>query len=57
MRRTCRSLPALRPYDHILLDLDGCLWLGDEPIDGAIDAVTALREAEQVDAVPHQRRP
>jgi HAD superfamily hydrolase (TIGR01450 family) len=35
--------PALRPYDHILLDLDGCLWLGDEPIDGAIDAVAALR--------------
>jgi len=36
---------ALRPYDHILLDLDGCLWLGEEPIDGAIDAVAALRAA------------
>src|SRR5262245_35818092 len=37
--------PALRPYDHVLLDLDGCLWLGDEPIEGAIDAVAALRSA------------
>ena len=37
--------PALRSYDHVLLDLDGCLWLGDEPIAGAADAVAALREA------------
>ena len=37
--------PAVRRYDHFLLDLDGCLWLGDEPIEGAADAVTALREA------------
>src|SRR4051812_44778843 len=37
--------PAVRPYDHLLLDLDGCLWLGDEPVAGAADAVVALREA------------
>jgi HAD superfamily hydrolase (TIGR01450 family) len=37
--------PALAKYDHVLLDLDGCLWLGDEPIEGAIDAVAALRTA------------
>ncbi len=36
---------AVGSYDHLLLDLDGCLWLGDEPIEGASDAVTALREA------------
>ena len=35
----------IRPYDHVLLDLDGCIWVGDEPCDGAGDAVTALREA------------
>jgi HAD superfamily hydrolase (TIGR01450 family) len=37
--------PALRPYDHVLLDLDGCVWVGDVPCDGAADAVAALREA------------
>jgi len=37
--------PALRPYDHVLLDLDGCLWVGDEVIEGAVEAVAALREA------------
>jgi HAD superfamily hydrolase (TIGR01450 family) len=37
--------PAVRPYDHILLDLDGTLWVGDEALPGAVDAVTALREA------------
>jgi len=31
-------------YDHVLLDLDGTLWLGEEPIDGAAAAVSALRE-------------
>jgi HAD superfamily hydrolase (TIGR01450 family) len=37
--------PALRRYDHVLLDLDGCLWVGDDACDGAADAVGALREA------------
>ena len=37
--------PAVRPYDHVLLDLDGCLWVGDEALPGAADAVAALREA------------
>jgi len=36
---------ALNRYAHVLLDLDGCLWVGDVAIDGARDAVTALREA------------
>jgi HAD superfamily hydrolase (TIGR01450 family) len=40
-----RVLPRIRPYDHVLLDLDGCVWVGDEPCDGAVDAVAALREA------------
>jgi HAD superfamily hydrolase (TIGR01450 family) len=35
----------IRPYDHVLLDLDGCLWVGDEPCDGAVESVAALREA------------
>jgi HAD superfamily hydrolase (TIGR01450 family) len=37
--------PALRRYDHVLLDLDGCLWVGDDARDGAPEAVAALREA------------
>jgi len=43
-----RSLPvsaAVRPYDHFLLDLDGTLWVGDEALPGAVEAVAALREA------------
>ncbi|MFP5363426.1 MAG: HAD-IIA family hydrolase [Thermoleophilia bacterium] len=32
-------------YDHILLDLDGCVWLGDEATPGAIEAIAALRAA------------
>ncbi len=35
----------IRPYDHVLLDLDGCLWVGDKACEGAVDAVTALRES------------
>src|SRR5438270_12959075 len=37
--------PLLRRYDHALLDLDGCVWVGDEPTPGAVDAVAALRGA------------
>jgi len=37
--------PRIRPYDQVLLDLDGCLWVGDRACEGAVDAVTALREA------------
>jgi HAD superfamily hydrolase (TIGR01450 family) len=53
-RRTAQSVVKLQRvqitslvarYDHILLDLDGCVWVGDEPTEGAADAVTALREA------------
>ena len=36
---------VLARYDHVLLDLDGCLWVGDEPREGATEAVAALREA------------
>src|ERR1700716_575179 len=37
--------PLLRRYDHALLDLDGCVWVGDEPTARAVEAVTALRRA------------
>ena len=38
---------ALSPYDHVLLDLDGCVWVGDKPTPRAREAVSALREARK----------
>jgi len=32
-------------YDQLILDLDGCVWIGDEPTAGAVEAIAALREA------------
>jgi HAD superfamily hydrolase (TIGR01450 family) len=40
-----RLSPLASRYDYLLLDLDGCLWVGDEPTPGANEAVSALREA------------
>lgn len=37
--------PLLRDYDQLILDLDGCVWLGDEPVDGSVAAIATLREA------------
>jgi HAD superfamily hydrolase (TIGR01450 family) len=37
--------PALARYDNLLLDLDGCLWLGEKAIEGSPEAVAALRDA------------
>lgn len=37
--------PLLATYDHVLLDLDGCVWLGDEPTPGAPEAIAELRAA------------
>ena len=34
-----------RGYDHLVLDLDGCVWVGDSPTPRAVDAVAALRAA------------
>src|SRR4051812_31537738 len=45
MGRGLPLTPAVRVYDHVLLDLDGCVWVGDEALPGAADAVAALREA------------
>jgi HAD superfamily hydrolase (TIGR01450 family) len=36
-----------RRYQHFLLDLDGCLWVGDEPTERATQALAALREASK----------
>ena len=36
-----------RRYDHFLIDLDGCLWVGEEPTDRAAEALAAMREARK----------
>ena len=37
--------PLAASYDHVLLDLDGCVWVGDEPTERAGEAIAALRAA------------
>ena len=32
-------------YEQVILDLDGCVWVGPEPVPGAVEAITALRDA------------
>jgi glycerol-1-phosphatase len=32
-------------YDHVLLDLDGCVWVGDEAVPGSVATIAALRKA------------
>jgi HAD superfamily hydrolase (TIGR01450 family) len=37
--------PLLDRYDHVVLDLDGCVWIGDTCTRGAPEAVAELRAA------------
>jgi HAD superfamily hydrolase (TIGR01450 family) len=37
--------PLLASYDHVLLDLDGCVWVGEECTPGAPEAIAELRSA------------
>ncbi len=37
--------PLASSYDVLLLDLDGCVWVGDEPTAGAVGALDAVRAA------------
>jgi HAD superfamily hydrolase (TIGR01450 family) len=37
--------PLLHAYDHVILDLDGCVWVGEEATPRACEAITALRAA------------
>ena len=37
--------PLLKKYDNVLLDLDGCVWVGNTPTDGAAEAISELRTA------------
>jgi HAD superfamily hydrolase (TIGR01450 family) len=35
----------LNRYDHVLLDLDGCVWVGEQCTPGAPEAISELRRA------------
>jgi glycerol-1-phosphatase len=35
--------PLLDRYDHVLLDLDGCVWVGERATPGAAEAIAELR--------------
>ncbi len=37
--------PLLSRYDHVVLDLDGCVWVGDTCTRGAPEAISELRAA------------
>jgi HAD superfamily hydrolase (TIGR01450 family) len=37
--------PTVSRYDQLILDLDGCVWVGEDPVPGSVDAVGALRDA------------
>jgi glycerol 3-phosphatase-2 len=37
--------PFLAAYDQVIMDLDGCVYVGDEPVAGSVEAIAALREA------------
>jgi HAD superfamily hydrolase (TIGR01450 family) len=37
--------PLLARYDHVLLDLDGCVWVGEDATPDAVGAIDALRQA------------
>jgi HAD superfamily hydrolase (TIGR01450 family) len=32
-------------YDQLIVDLDGCVWVGDDAVDGSVEAIERLREA------------
>jgi HAD superfamily hydrolase (TIGR01450 family) len=37
--------PIAQRYDRFILDLDGCVWIGDEPTPRAVEAIDSLRDA------------
>ena len=37
--------PLVDRYDQLIIDLDGCVWIGDEAVGGSVEAIERLREA------------
>jgi len=45
MQRRMPVSALLRSYEQVILDLDGCVWIGPDPVPGSPEAITAIREA------------
>jgi len=57
MVRAVALTPLLAGYDHVLLDLDGCVWVGGEPTPRAPEAIAALRaEGKRIAFVTNDAR-
>lgn len=39
------GVPPLHEYEGVIVDLDGCVWIGPQPIAGAAEALERLRAA------------
>src|SRR5688500_15918578 len=37
--------PLVGSYDQLIVDLDGCVWVGDEAVTGSVEAIELLRGA------------
>ena len=37
--------PLVARYDQLIIDLDGCVWVGDRAVDGSVEAIERLRGA------------
>jgi glycerol 3-phosphatase-2 len=37
--------PLVDRYDQLIVDLDGCVWIGDDAVDGSVEAIEQLRGA------------
>ena len=37
--------PLVGPYEQLIIDLDGCVWVGDQAVDGSVEAIERLRTA------------
>ena len=37
--------PLVERYEQLIIDLDGCVWVGDQAVDGSVEAIELLRSA------------
>jgi ribonucleotide monophosphatase NagD (HAD superfamily) len=40
---TRATTPASQPFDGLIIDLDGVVWVGRDPVPGSVEALRQLR--------------